>query len=118
MDVNIYRAPNPAVSAILLSQGVRDLAGDKANLARDIYQSIVAKRSAALARSARAYTEIGGTPYNDRWIGVLSVGGGAVDYALPHDFGIDTEDNRGDPAFVESEGAQDLNQVLEYLGAM
>lgn len=117
MDVNIYRAPNPAVSERLLSSDMRRIVRDVGELGEALYREEVAKRTGNLARDTHVGTEVGGTDL-DRWISVLTVGTGAArEYTLPHEFGIDTETNLGDPTFVESEGAHDLNRVLEIMSA-
>lgn len=117
MDVNIYQ-PNPALAEILVSQQMRDIVSDKANLARDLYQAIVAKRTGALAASARAHTEIEpvikGQP---RWVGYLTVG---TDHALPHEFGRGIHENSihdlNSEHDIVQKPADDLNRVLEELG--
>ena len=113
MDVNIYPAPNPAVSAILIGDYVRGIVRDIGYLGEALYREEVAKRTGALARATHVGTELGGT-YHDRWIAVLTVGGGAAaDYDLAHEFGanvvVDGDVVGGYP------GAHDLNQVLEIL---
>lgn len=127
MDVHIYN-PNPALAAILRSSRMRSIVFEAAELAHALYVAQVAKRSGLLASSAHASTELGGQGrrHNDRWVGVLTVGGtgagGTVDYALPHEFG------RGDhPGSIHDLDAQheivqhaadDLNRVLEELGGL
>lgn len=121
MDVNIYH-PNPALAEILVSEQMRAIVSEKANLARDLYQAIVAKRTGALAASARAHTEIEpvikGQP---RVVGYLTVGGG-LDYALAHEFGrgehegsIHDLDSGHD---IVQKASDDLNRVLEELGGL
>lgn len=115
LDVRIYSAPNPAVSDVLISPRMRAIVRDVTELAEALYREEVSQRTGTLARDTHVSTEMGGV-YDDRWIGVLTVGlGAARDYVLAHEFGIDTERNAGDPAFVEAEGAQDLNRVLEIM---
>lgn len=120
MDVIIYK-PNPAIAEILVSATMRRICEGRANMALLLYQAQVSKRTGALASSAHAHTEIGHVlKGQDRWIGVLTVGGRGVDYALPHEFG------RGDhPRSVHDldggqsvqKAADDLNVVLEQLGS-
>lgn len=128
MEVNIYN-PNPAIAAVLRSARMRSIVFELAETAHALYVAQVAKRSGLLASSAHASTEIGGLGKrpNDRWIGVLSVGGtgsrGTVDYAPAHEFG------RGDhPGSIKQldgpfgdaaqAAAHDLNRVLEELGGL
>lgn len=121
MDVHLYPDPNPAVTAILQSDGMRRIVLDRANVARDLYQSIVAKRSGALADSAHVHTEIAevykGEP---RWVGVLTVGGDGVDYGAAHEFGYGDKPNSiqdlDRQQNVVVSGSHDLNRVLDLLG--
>lgn len=122
MDVNIYE-PNPAIEATFASARLRSIVFEIAEIAHALYVEQVAKRTGRLAASAHASTEFGevykGSP---RWIGVLTVGGRGVDYALPHEFGVgdhprsihtlDAEEN------TIQHAAHDLNRVLEELGAL
>lgn len=115
IDVRIYPAPNPAVSRALSSVTMRSIVRDVTELAEALYREEVTRRTGALATDTHVGVEMGGT-YSDRWSGTLTVGSGvARDYVLAHEFGIDTDENAGDPSFVEAEGAQDLNRVLEIL---
>ena len=125
MEVNIYN-PNPAIEAVLKSARMRSIVFEVAEVAQALYVAQVAKRTGMLAASAHVSTEIGGIGVrkNDRWIGVLTVGGtgskGTVEYAAAHEFGTHegapTESNRyGTP---ETVGAEDLNRVLEELGGL
>jgi hypothetical protein len=107
MDVDIPE-PNPALAAVLLSPAIRAICAERANTAQWLYQSRVAKRSSALARSAHAHTEIGGWR-QDRWIGVLSVHSG-IEYEAAHEYGHKSRKARKPIA-----GAHDLNAVLEEL---
>lgn len=127
MDVNIYN-PNPAIEAVLKSERMRAIVFEVAELAHALYVAQVAKRSGLLASSAHASTEIGGQGRrtNDRWIGVLTVGGtgaqGTVEYAAAHEYGrgehpgsihdLDREQN------IVQHPAHDLNRVLEELGGL
>jgi hypothetical protein len=117
MDVTIYPDPNPALTEILKSGRMREIVSGRANLARDLYQALVAHRTGELAGSARASTEIGGVDL-DRWIGVLTVG---TDHVLPHEFGRGEHPGSiknldGDE--VVQQAAHDLNRVLEELGGL
>ncbi|MBX9920006.1 MAG: hypothetical protein K2Y33_09310 [Mycolicibacterium frederiksbergense] len=118
MDARIPSKPNPFLTDYLRGGECRGIITERTNTALMMYQAEVAKRSAALAKSAHATVEIGGVQH-DRWVGTLTVGelGIADDYVLPHEFGADDryDANRGDPTFDETEGARDLNFVLESL---
>lgn len=109
MRNNIPSGPgrNPAIREILLSDRMRSLMRIRAGVAQDLYQGIVAKRTGALAASARIETFIGGK-LNDRWCGRLIVGE-PIAYGAAHEFGTDN----GDERIVA--GARDLNQVLNML---
>lgn len=114
MEVDIPE-PNPALAAVLRSPAMRAFCFERAETAQFLFQSRVAKRSSALARSARAYTEIGGAR-RDRWIGVMLVGFG-LEYDPAHEFGYTTrEGKRARRRYVA--GAHDLNAVLEELGSV
>lgn len=118
MEVTVYPEPNPALSAALIGPGMRRACEHSVNIGLLLYQAQVAKRSADLARSARATTEIGGVD-SDRWIGVLTVGGRGVDYGASHDMG--RGDKPGSIANLDGKqqvqrGAHDLNRVLELGG--
>lgn len=121
MDVTIYPEPNPAVTAALLSPATRAFAEERANTALMLYQAIVAKRTARLARSGYAHAEIGGKNH-DRWIGELVIGRG-IDYGASHEFGVQAEDegpeadDGGGPSVTADHGAHDLNEVLQMLAA-
>lgn len=113
--------PNPFVKDFLVGAQCRGIITERTNTALLMYQATVAKRSGALAGAAHASIGRGGVK-NDRWVGTLSVGdlGVGVDYVLAHEFGADErfDGNRGDPSFDETEGAHDLNTVLETLAWM
>lgn len=115
MDVDIP-TPNPAIGAALVSPRMREIVADRVGTAAMLYQAQVAKRTAALARSAHPHTEIGGV-HQDRWIGVLVVGGpsayGEVDYAAAHEFGA--EINLPNGGMTDLDPAHDLNAVLAQL---
>lgn len=121
MDVNIPE-PNPALTALLRSERMRDIVFQRAETAAALYQSHVAKRTGRLAESAHPSTEIGGVRH-DRHIGVLTVGGGGVEYAAAHEFGTGDHPqsikslNRPAQLDVPQPGAHDLNIVLEQLGS-
>lgn len=134
MDVVIYPDPNPALTAALRSARMRAIVFEVAETAHVLYVEQVAKRTGALAASAHVSTEIGGVD-QDRWVGVLTVGGiggaGAVDYAASHEFGTQSEvegpvqESTGGvhnlDQVVTSGGhhaAHDLNRVLEELGGL
>lgn len=111
MEVDLPE-PNPALSGWLRGEVCRSIVAERANTAQWLYQSRVAKRSGHLARSARAYTEIGGIRH-DRWIGVMLVGFG-LEYDPAHEFGYTTRrGKRARQRYVP--GAHDLNAVLEEL---
>lgn len=119
MQVDIP-TPNPAVSAALVGPEVRRILEERADMAALLLQAQIAKRTGTLARSIRSHVEIGGMK-NDRWVGVMSVGddrgrAGAY-YAASHEFG--TGDKPGSrPGSTVTEGAADLNEILEQLGSM
>jgi hypothetical protein len=119
MDVDIPE-PNPALTAVLRSERIRDIVFERAQTAAALYQAHVAKRTGALAASAHPSTEIGGVRH-DRHIGVLTVGGGSVDYALAHEFGTgdhpQSTHNLDRVSNDITHAARDLNHVLEELGA-
>lgn len=117
MDVTVYPHPNPALTEVLRSARMRAIMLELAELAQALYREEVAKRTGALAASARAYTEIGGID-NDRWIGVLSVGS-ANPYDLHHEFGTERSEGITDGenwVHGAQAGADDLNRVLDLLG--
>jgi hypothetical protein len=121
-DIHIPLQPeNDAIRAAKKSPRMRQIVEHIANTGVLLFQAQVAKRSANLAASAHAHTEIGGV-HRDMWVGVVTVGGygarGGVDYALAH------EDGRGDhPRSIKNldgktvvqHPAHDLNFVLEHL---
>lgn len=117
-DINVPLQPfNEAIAGAKKSPRMRQIVEHIANTGVLIYQAKVAKVSAELARSARAFTEIGGV-HHDSWVGVITVGEG-VDHGLAH------EDGRGDhPRSIKNldgttvvqHPAHDLNFVLEHLG--
>jgi hypothetical protein len=117
MDASIP-LPNHFVKDYLLGPECRGIITERTHTALWMYQAEVTKRSGGLARSAHASIGRGGLK-NDRWIGTLTIGefGIVGDYVLAHEFGADKrfDSNRGDPAFDETEGAHDLNLVLETL---
>jgi hypothetical protein len=83
-----------------------------------LYEAGVAKRSADLARSVRSTVGRGGERGNYLEATVVAGAvGPAADYVLPHEFGAHERyrENHGDPRFDETEGAHDLEQVLEML---
>ena len=73
-----------------------------------------------MAAATRVTTALGGKKRN-YWEATLTVGGpssrGLIDYILPHEFGAREryDSNRGDPLFDETEGAHDLDLVLDLL---
>lgn len=140
MDVTIYPEPNPALTHALLAAPMRGAVFASAEVAQALYVGLVAKRTLRLARSARVSTEIGGADH-DRHIGVLTVGGasggGDVDYAASHEFGVKADvegpveefgdaDAQGNPVHELDDNvvtgghhaAHDLNAVLEMLGGL
>lgn len=114
MEVHIPE-PNPALTELLLSNRMREIVHERAVTAQLLYQARVAKRSTALARTAHAFTEIGGVRH-DRWIGTMLLGEG-LEYGASHEFGHLTRGGkRAKRRFVP--GAHDLNAVLEELGSV
>lgn len=118
MESDIPTDPNPFLTDYLRGPECFGIITERTHTAQWMYQGEVSKRSAALAGSAHSSVDIGGVK-RDRWVGTLTVGdlGLAGDYILPHEFGADEryDANKGDPAFDETEGAHDLNLVLETL---
>ena len=80
------------------------LVQDRTDLAKAVYQSIVAKRSGNLAESASTSIEAGP---NERPVGVLTVGGSGAPYGASHEFGTQFQDP-----------TDDLNIVLAMLGTL
>src|SRR4051812_37313927 len=121
MDITIYPDPNPGIGEALVGNGMRRAVEERINMALLLYQAQVAKRTGALAASAHATTELGPVlKGQDRWVGVLTVGGRGVDYALPHEFG--RGEHPGSIHNLDGEqsvqrAADDLNVVLEQLGS-
>lgn len=118
LDVRIYNAPNPAVSDVLASSRMRSIVRDVAELGEAIYREEVAQDTGTLARDTHVSTEMGGI-YDDRWIGVLTVGTGAArEYALAHEFGSEYSEGETDGqewVHSEQDAVNDLNRVLEVL---
>lgn len=113
-----FPTPNRALAEVLLSQRIREICYERADMAMMLYQAEVSKRSGALARAAHPHTEIGGRRH-DRWIGVLSVAASTVDYEAAHEFGYTHELGEGEHGPGEFiPGHHDLNRVLEQLGSM
>lgn len=118
MKTSIPDKPSPWRQDYLKSTECRAVIAERINTAQMLYQAGVAKRSTDLARSTHVSTAIGGTS-TKYWVGTLTVGdiGVASGYVLAHEFGADErfDANRGDPSFDETEGAHDLNAVLQSL---
>lgn len=119
MDVDIPEK-NPWRGQWLKSQQCRALVTERGLTAEMLFRAEVAKRSGGLARATRVTTALGGAKRN-YWEATLTVGGpssvGWIDYILPHEFGARErfDENRGDPLFDETQGAHDLDLVLELL---
>lgn len=119
MDVDIPD-PNPWRGQWLKSTQCRALVTERTHTAEMLYQAEVTRRTGGLAGATRVSTALGG-PKRNYWEGTLTVGGpsaqGLIDYVLPHEFGAREryDENRGDPLFDETQGAQDLDLVLELL---
>lgn len=117
MDVDIPDR-NPWRREWLRGSDARALVTERINTAQMMYQAGVAKRSTALARSAHTTVMLTGRRAK-YWVGILIVGetGLASEYVLAHEFGAEErfDANRGDPAFDETEGARDLNEILETI---
>lgn len=126
-DIHVYGGkgapPSPAIAAAQKSERMRMILEHIANTGVMLYQAKVAKRSANLAASARAHTEIGGKHHN-MWVGMITVGGaGARGEAV---YGLAHEDGRGthprsiknlDGKTVVQHPAHDLNFVANLLGS-
>lgn len=110
--------PNQWRGQWLTGPECRAVITERINTADMLYQAVVAKRSDALAGATHTSVDLAGSR-SKYWAGTLTVGdiGLAADYVLPHEFGADErfDSNRGDPAFDETEGAHDLNEVLHML---
>ncbi|MEV0357107.1 hypothetical protein AB0H71_13700 [Nocardia sp. NPDC050697] len=107
-NVNVP-SPNPFITEWLLSRECRALVFEVGELYQAVYREIVAKRTRALARSARVSTGIEG----DRWVAVMSVGGPGVPYGLSHEYGTGrtNPDNALPPA-------NDLNAALQMMATL
>lgn len=116
MEVNIPE-PNEALTAVLLSPQMEAIVRERAETAQAMYQAAVAKRTGALAASARADVVVGGVRH-DRHVGILTVGDD-LDYGAAHEFGVGDHPgsvhNLDGPNHVMA-AAHDLNSVLEGLG--
>lgn len=125
-DVDIP-SPNRALAEILLEPKMWNIVRSRTELAKLLYQSIVAKRSRRLAASARVTVQIGGYD-NDRPVGRLTVGEG-LRYGAAHEFGHRFRRSRTG-GFVardgirrkgvrsgKAQGARDLRKVLRSLRA-
>lgn len=113
MDVTIYPHPNPAVTDALRGDRMRSIVFEVTELAHVLYVEQVAKRTGRLAASAHVSTEIGGVD-QDRWVGVLTVGGDGVDYAASHEFG--TKADVEGPVQESGGGAHNLDDVVRTGG--
>ncbi|MCX8559774.1 hypothetical protein OS122_02525 [Mycolicibacterium mucogenicum] len=124
MEVKVYRYPNKAIGAVLVGSELRRAVEERTHTALALYQAQVAKRTGALASSARASTSIEPVIKGQaRWVGTLTVGGDGVDYAAAHEFGrgehpgsVLADANDPDAGIIQH-GAHDLNVVLENLHA-
>lgn len=110
MEVDLKTDPS-AVGEFMMSQRCRDIVSERAELAALLFQAEVAKRTGALARTAKAHTEVGGKRH-DRWVGVVSVASGSVYYEAAHEFGYTSKGKDGGH-FIP--GHHDLNIVLGQL---
>jgi hypothetical protein len=130
VDVTIYPDPNPALTAVLRGERMRSIVFEIGEIAHVLYVDQVAKRTGMLAASAHVSTEIGGVD-QDRWIGVLTVGGNGVDYAATHEFGRQADVEGPQPESTDGvhnlddrvrtgghHAAHDLNRVLEELSGL
>lgn len=109
--------PNEALTALMLSAEMEAIVRERAETAKALYQASVAKRTGALAASARADVVIGGVRH-DRHVGIVTVGED-LGYGLAHEFGVGDHPgsvhNLDGPNQVMA-AANDLNRVLEGLG--
>lgn len=106
MKHNIPANPNPALTAIGKGPEMRALISGRGQVAKSLYQAVVAKRTGRLARSARVATFIGGRK-SDRWVSRLTVGGEDAGYGTAHEFGNERV----------QKAAHDLRVVLSRLGS-
>lgn len=125
MEINLDPTPNPAITHALNGTEMRRSLEAVGHTAQMLYQAKVAKRSHALAASARTSVHRGGVE-QDRLVMDMTVGGqgplGTVDYAASHEFGTEEQHGANDAARLAGEvpidehpGAHDLNWVLEEL---
>lgn len=125
MEIKLDPAPNPAITNALNGTEMRRSLETVIHTAQMLYQAKVAKRSAALAASARTSVHRGGIK-EDRLVADLIVGGqgprGTVAYGPSHEFGTEEQHGENDAARLAGEapidehpGAHDLNWVLEEL---
>lgn len=129
VDIDIP-SPNPALAQILLGPKMRNVVRARTELAKLIYQAVVAKRTGALASSARVRVTVGPHNYkHDRPVGELIVGTG-LGYGAAHEFGHGYRRDSATGGFVardgkrrrgvragRSRGAKDLKTVLRSLRA-
>jgi hypothetical protein len=106
-----YTQSRDGMAQILLSPQMRSAVREAAELAQAIYQETVAKRTGALARSARVSTARGGVR-NDRWVGQLTAD---APHAAPHEFGVGVHPGSTGDGGVQ-QPVNDLNQVLNVMG--
>ncbi|MCG7592388.1 hypothetical protein [Mycobacterium sp. PSTR-4-N] len=119
-------SPNPFLTSWLLSGDCARVMREAGGHARDLYRSIVAKDSGALAASARIDLAIGGLKH-DRIVADMSVGRGLPrgGYGAAHEFG--TKRTVEGPAQPGADGpvrtgghhaADDLVKVLAIMSSM
>lgn len=126
MEVDLNRK---FIGEVLLSGRIREIDFERAQTAQWLWQSRVGYDTGQLARSAHAFTEIGGVRH-DRWIGVLVFGTG-LEYGAAEEFGhragkrvqrVAGRLSKKRAAQINAArrfipGAHDLNAVLEELGS-
>jgi len=106
---------NPGlIGEVLLGDEIRDACGAIANVAAGLAQAQVPKRTGALAGSIHGHTEIGGMK-NDRWIGVVSMGGDAY-YAASVEYGAGN--HPGSTGRHHNPPAHVFDRVLEELDGL
>ncbi|WP_195166887.1 hypothetical protein [Mycobacteroides abscessus] len=125
MEITLDPAPNPAITNALKGTQMRRSLETIGHTAQMLYQAKVAKRSNALAASARTSVHRGGIE-QDRLVMDMTVGGqgplGTVDYGAAHEFGTQEQHADSDAARLAGEapidqnpGVHDLNWVLQEL---
>ena len=116
-------SPNPFLTRFLLSGDCARVMREAGTLTRDLYQSIVAKRSGDLANSARVNLAVGGKKH-DRIVADVTVGVGTKrgGYGASHEFGtkraVEGPALAGHDGPVTSAGNGAANDFLKVLSIL